>query len=69
MDRVEGDGLALFDYDIICGIVGIKWVIFFGSVVLGIILRILFIGGWMDDQDEVYVSVWIYFSSAEPVLV
>ena len=41
----------------------------FGSVVLGIILRILFIGGLMDDQDEVYVSVWIYFSSAEPVLV
>ena len=30
MDRVEGDGLALFDYDMICGIVGIKWVIFLG---------------------------------------
>ena len=30
MDRVEVDGLALLDYDMICGIVGIKWVIFLG---------------------------------------
>ena len=44
MDRVEGDGLALFDYDMICGIVWIKWVIFFGSGIRDI-LRILFIGG------------------------
>lgn len=64
MDRVEGDGFALFDYEMFCGIVWIKWVIFLGLCFKNFIYR-----GWMDDQDEVYVSVWIYFSSAEPVLV